>query len=144
MLRKPNLVSLLDQITQILEMKSKIKDKLVAELPPDIEQEVAEMEKFVNEFAAVSEQLFKSLGYKPGELEALLQDPSRLEARDQAVIQRAGKLKTEASATETLLGTALEAAKKIGNLRSDDPSKRAQERKKRLGRIGGRKGWTPM
>lgn len=143
MLRRANLSQLLDQITKMLEMTNAAK-KNDSPLPPGIEERVSELERIVSEFCTLSERMFKSAGYQQGELESLVKESKGIEERDQRTLQRAAQLQQEAGKTYFNLSLAMQVAKTVGNLRSEDPKKRAQERQKRFGRVGGRKGWTPM
>lgn len=145
MLRRPNLGIMLDQISRMLETTRKTLTSLPSkEIPAGTIERVNELETMVGQYVDLSERLFVSMGYKKGELEAIVKDPSRFKESDQRTIARASKLKEEASSTYHNLSLIMQAVKKIGNLRSDDPKKRSAERAKKFVRIGGRKGWTPM
>ncbi len=145
MLRRPNLGQMLEEVSKMLETtRSKISKMPATEIPPDTMERVNQLETMVSQYVELSERLFTSIGYKKGDLEAILKDPSRFKEGDQRTMARAAQLQEEASRTYHNLTLVMQAVKKIGNLRSEDPKKRAAERVKKFGRVGGRRGWTPM
>ena len=145
MLRRPDLGQMLDQISQMLATtRAKLSKLPLTELPPDTLERVNELETMVSQYVDLSERLCISLGYQKGDLESILKDPSRFKESDQRTIARATQLQAEANKTYHNLSLLMQAVKKIGNMRSLDPKKRSAERAKKFGRVGGRKGWTPM
>ena len=143
--RRPDLGRMLDQITEMLETTRAKLSKLPAkEVPLETIERVNQLEAMVGQYVDLSERLFVSLGYKQGQLASILKDPSGVKESDRRTIERAKNLKAEVTYTYHHLSVIMDTIKKIGNTRSDDPKKRAAARAKKFGRMGGRKGWTPM
>lgn len=144
MLKRASMTLLLDQINRMMDTPSRQRAKPNSPIPPNVQERLNELEKTVSEFVDLSEQMFAKYGYQKGDLEALLRNPGVFQQSEQRVLQRAAQLKEQATSAYHNLSLAVQAVRKMGNIKSEDPAKRKQERQKRFGRVGGRKGWTPM
>ena len=137
MAEKNMIEQLLNQITELMEIAHENKDHtLEGDLPPQLEKELEALERDVQEFCDLNEQLIVEAGVSE----------QGCNPKSQRVLQKARKLRQELESTQRGLTTAVQIVKKQEKTfgKKGDKASKKVARTKKFKRIGGKKGWMPL